>query len=427
MIKNAHQSLSCHTGRGRIRAPSGRGDLFGWINRFHLAINRATGFQVHRTRFHVAADPATGLDHQRVCADVSDHRAFDMHMRDRHVPRDLPAYQHGGFVSLPFKGAGLLPFHQEGTRKRQVTSHACIRMEHMIKTRLRSKQHGNSQEHKGDQGYSRKGHRFKSCPKALCRGQSWATVPDFHATDSRGPIVHVINFFGAPGAGKSTAALGLAWQLKRRWVNAEYVPEFAKDLVWRDISHLLKHQLYVFAEQQLRLDCLEGKVDVAVCDSPLLLSSFYSPADYPLPFKQTVFEFFDLYSNINIVVRRTNEYVAKGRLQDEAESDRLAELMEQFLFETGVPYYVIHANDANPEHLVRWLVRSGIVKTANPNIQDDAEGEGADTWTPPERIQQLGANGLPKRNMAALARHYLDKNIRTVGTVEHHPSIRSTD
>lgn len=236
--------------------------------------------------------------------------------------------------------------------------------------------------------------------------------------------MHVINFFGAPGAGKSTAALGLAWQLKRRWVNAEYVPEFAKDLVWRDISHLLKHQLYVFAEQQLRLDCLEGKVDVAVCDSPLLLSSFYSPADYPLPFKQAVFEFFDLYNNINIVVRRANEYVARGRLQDEAESDRLATLMEQFLYETGVPFYVIHANDDNPEHLVRWLIDQGVVIPSNPKIieQDKAGVSGA--WTPPVRQQQLGSNGLPKRNVAAIARHYLDKGIRTVGTVPHHPSIQ---
>jgi hypothetical protein len=237
--------------------------------------------------------------------------------------------------------------------------------------------------------------------------------------------VHVINFFGAPGAGKSTAALGLAWQLKRRWVNAEYVPEFAKDLVWRGTAHLLQHQLYVFAEQQIRLATLEGKVDVAVCDSPLLLSSFYSPEDYPLPFKQAVFEFFDLYNNINIVVRRTNEYVAKGRLQDEAESDRLAVLMEQFLFETGVPFYVIHANDANPEHLVRWLVREGIVTPGNPKIrEEDAAVSGFDQWTPPERKQQLGTNGLPKRNVAAIARHYLDKGITTVGSIEHHPSIQ---
>lgn len=230
--------------------------------------------------------------------------------------------------------------------------------------------------------------------------------------------VHVINFFGAPGAGKSTAALGLAYQLKRHWVNAEYVPEFAKDLVWRESAHLLKHQLYVFAEQQLRLDCLEGKVDAAVSDSPLLLSSFYSPKDYPLPFKQAVFEFFDTYNNTNIVVRRSNQYVAAGRIQDEKQADRLAELMEQFLYETGVPYYVITANDANPTHLLHWLVKRGVVNPPNRDLLllEPPVGD----WEEPALIQQRHDNGLPKRNMAAIAKSYLEEGIRTVGEAPGH-------
>lgn len=233
--------------------------------------------------------------------------------------------------------------------------------------------------------------------------------------------MQIVNFFGAPGAGKSTAALGLTYQLKRRWVNAEYVPEFAKDLVWRETAHLLRHQLFVFAEQQLRIDCLEGKVDVVVCDSPLLLSAFYSPEDYPLPFKQAVFEFFDTYRNINIVVRRSNQYVARGRIQDEAQADRLADLMEQFLYQTGVPYYVIQANDANPIYLARWLMKQGVIDPPNKKLVEAEDEAGMDGWVEPQLIQQLGGNGLPKRNVSAIARHYLDKGIRTVGD---HPSSK---
>lgn len=237
--------------------------------------------------------------------------------------------------------------------------------------------------------------------------------------------MYVINFFGAPGAGKSTAALGLTYQLKRHWVDAEYVPEFAKDLVWRETAHLLKHQLFVFAEQQLRIDCLKGKVDVVVSDSPLLLSAFYAPEDYPLPFKLSVFEFFDTYKNINIVVRRSNKYVARGRLQDELESDRLADLMEQFLFETGVPYYVIHANDANPMHLTRWLIQQGVIDPPNKKLLAENQDPLPEGWIEPVLKQQLGSNGLPKRNIAAIARHYLDRGIRTVG--DHPSSVLETN
>lgn len=42
----------------------------------------------------------------------------------------------------------------------------------------------------------------------------------------------VINFFGAPGAGKSTEAARTYVALKDRGVNVELVREVAKDLAW---------------------------------------------------------------------------------------------------------------------------------------------------------------------------------------------------
>ena len=53
----------------------------------------------------------------------------------------------------------------------------------------------------------------------------------------------VVNLYGGPGAGKSTAALQLVAELKKRGINADYVSEYAKELTgWlyskstRDIS-----------------------------------------------------------------------------------------------------------------------------------------------------------------------------------------------
>ena len=85
----------------------------------------------------------------------------------------------------------------------------------------------------------------------------------------------VVNLFGPPGAGKSTGAAYVFSKLKLAGVNAELVTEFAKDKVWEDNKLALANQAYLFGEQYYRLTRLGGKVDVAVTDSPLLLSNFY--------------------------------------------------------------------------------------------------------------------------------------------------------
>ena len=82
----------------------------------------------------------------------------------------------------------------------------------------------------------------------------------------------VINIFGAPGAGKSTTASGLFYEMKKHWIECEYIQEFAKELVWSDSTHLLSQQNYIFAEQERRLNRLNQKIDVAISDSPLILS-----------------------------------------------------------------------------------------------------------------------------------------------------------
>lgn len=171
-----------------------------------------------------------------------------------------------------------------------------------------------------------------------------------------------VNLFGGPGSGKSTAASGLFHEMKKHWIRAEYVPEFAKELVWSDSHHMLSEQNYIFAEQERRLNRLRFKVDVAVSDSPLLLSSFYAPAAYPDSFHLSVFDFFHSYDNINIFVDRSHEYMIEGRVQDEANADALALRMKEYLLANGVPFWSIAASDAAPRRLVGWLVSQGFVR-----------------------------------------------------------------
>lgn len=170
-----------------------------------------------------------------------------------------------------------------------------------------------------------------------------------------------VNIFGGPGSGKSTTASGLFHEMKKCWIQAEYVPEFAKELVWSDSHHMLSEQNYIFAEQERRLNRLRRKVKVAVSDSPLLLSSFYAPQTYPDSFHQSVFDFFHSYDNLNIFVDRSHEYMIDGRVQDEANADALALRMKEYLVRNGVSFWSIAASDAAPRRLVGWLISQGYI------------------------------------------------------------------
>lgn len=227
--------------------------------------------------------------------------------------------------------------------------------------------------------------------------------------------MQVINFFGGPGAGKSTAAAGLFYELKKRWFRAELVTEYAKELVWSGSSHLLSHQNFIFATQENRLARLDGQVDVAVSDSPLLLSAFYAPDNYQISFKQSVFDFFAAYNNINIFVRRSHQYSEAGRLQNQEEADALSQTMEDFLLDNGIPYYAITANDASPRYLLHWMVNSGMLQmpeTAAPFTGEDCPPEG---WIIPSLLIRHGKDGQPVKAGQAIDRKHIADWVRRVG------------
>jgi len=129
----------------------------------------------------------------------------------------------------------------------------------------------------------------------------------------------VINFFAGPGSGKSTSAAGLFSKLKLSYYNAELVTEVAKDFVWSKRYSCLENQILVTTLQYERLRILSNQVDFAVTDSPILLGSIYNKEKFP-SYNPLIFELFNSFQNINIIVKRVKPYVKTGRLQtlDEA-------------------------------------------------------------------------------------------------------------
>ena len=193
----------------------------------------------------------------------------------------------------------------------------------------------------------------------------------------------VINFFGAPSSGKTTATSGLHHEMKKRWIEAELVQERAKELVLDDTAHLLADQLSILADQNKRQLRNLGKTEVCISESPLILSAFYCPPEYPHSFFQMTFDIFHLYDNVNIFLNRSHRFSGHGRIQNEAQSDEIAEAMKQFLQKTSIPYYEITASDATPRYLLWWLVNEGLIDVPDFASRFDVSDEPPAGWIKP--------------------------------------------
>ena len=147
----------------------------------------------------------------------------------------------------------------------------------------------------------------------------------------------VLNFFGPPGCGKSTGAARVFTCLKSNNINAELVTEFCKDQVYEENKAVFEDQVYILGQQNFRLSRIDRKVEIAVTDSPILLSIFYDK-NSPDSFKPFVKDLFDTYNNINIWVERDKPYNPSGRFQTEEESDALSIEMKKKLSELGVNF-----------------------------------------------------------------------------------------
>lgn len=156
----------------------------------------------------------------------------------------------------------------------------------------------------------------------------------------------VINFAGAPGAGKSTGAAFVFSILKRKGYNCELVTEFAKDKTWEHNDTALSCQEYVFGKQSYRLARCREDVDIIITDSPLPLGLIYvnNPA-LDEHFEKTVMNIFNTYTNFNIFVERAKPYNPKGRNQTEEEANALSHKIRDMYNRLNIPFYTIHGTD----------------------------------------------------------------------------------
>lgn len=156
----------------------------------------------------------------------------------------------------------------------------------------------------------------------------------------------VVNLYGGPGATKSTVAAEVFAALKRRRIEVELPPEVAKLLTYRGDWRFLSDQLRVFAEQQHYLQMCRDRVQVALSDSPLLLSLVYMPPGYYREFEPMVRAVHDSFENMNFYIERPAHYSLVGRNQSHDEAKALDRKTREMLERHEVPHQVVRCDDA---------------------------------------------------------------------------------
>lgn len=166
----------------------------------------------------------------------------------------------------------------------------------------------------------------------------------------------IVNMMGGPGSGKSTNAARIFAALKDLNYNVELVTEYAKDLTWGESYNVLRDQIYVFGKQQHRIWRLDGKVDIILTDSPLLLSTVYGETETSKEFKDLVVSEYFRRPTINIMLNRVKQYNPKGRNQTLDEAIGLDERIKQKVQEVDKIHLTVDGSETSKETILNFIL-----------------------------------------------------------------------
>lgn len=169
----------------------------------------------------------------------------------------------------------------------------------------------------------------------------------------------VINILGGPGAGKSTTAAGLFFEMKKRQIEVELVTEYAKDMTWEKRHNVLSDQLYILAKQNRRLVRLQGQVEWVITDSPLLLGLVYKEPNYYKTFEDFTLEVFHSYDNHNFLIGRDFAYQAAGRNQTAEQAVEVDDQIKNMLDSYNIDYHRV-TNDPYVDRTTQILNMIGV-------------------------------------------------------------------
>ena len=183
----------------------------------------------------------------------------------------------------------------------------------------------------------------------------------------------VINGYGGPGAGKSTACMEITAALKKAGYGAEYVQEYAKELVYDKNMEILdgsaKNQFEILKEQTRRVDRLYDQVDFIVTDSPILLNEIYNKELTP-EYRDIVGKIQNSYSNFSFFIERdVSNFEEEGRIHNLAESIQKDQEIRDMLLDNDIKYKTYNHENINE------IVNDAINYYESYNLMNDRKSE----------------------------------------------------
>lgn len=173
----------------------------------------------------------------------------------------------------------------------------------------------------------------------------------------------IINLYGGPGTGKSTAAAFVYHQLKCQHINAELVREYVKEWAWEKRPISMYDQIYFLGKQSRKESMLYGKVDWIVTDAPIMMILYYAQKYCSVSVSEgvraAVLALYrqaaeDGHQHYHVLLNRTTPYQAEGRYQTEKEALEMDDEIYKMLSSLKIP--VINSATGE-ENLAKLLVK----------------------------------------------------------------------
>lgn len=148
------------------------------------------------------------------------------------------------------------------------------------------------------------------------------------------------SFYAPPSGGKSTTARIFAALLKLNNQKTELVDEVPKEMVWNEEFDRLSDQMFVFSQQNRKLENLQGLYDFTVNDSPLDIQHMFARLNkMPKEFHSLIDHYHNKYHTVDIFLNRKHKYQQVGRVQTEEESKNIGKEIKDFLDNKEVPLH----------------------------------------------------------------------------------------
>lgn len=172
----------------------------------------------------------------------------------------------------------------------------------------------------------------------------------------------LINLISSPGAGKTTAAALIFAHLKVAGHVVEYVPEYAKQLIWAKDFETLDNQYFVSSQQYKLFKAVDGQVEYIVTDTSLMSGIWYNinnPNNNSNVEKteKYIVDRFKEFNNFNIFLERGDfKYEQAGRQQNEQESKIIHQDLKQIMDQYKVEYTTVKLNGLNVKPVVDLIL-----------------------------------------------------------------------